>query len=129
MTSSPKLVTARCTTDRITAFRPGQSPPAVRTPIRIVLCLLLAAGTCEPVRLFHEPKATDDSLLPTRTFVLAGALATLRGIVKRVPLTPVGHFSEPRNHPAPQRMESTRDPQRLRHRDRPRRRPPGRRAG
>src|SRR4051795_5798695 len=35
MTSSPWSTTARCTTDRMTAFRPGQSPPDVRTPMRI----------------------------------------------------------------------------------------------
>ena len=35
MTSSPWSTTARCTTDRMTAFRPGQSPPDVSTPIRM----------------------------------------------------------------------------------------------
>src|SRR4030095_9108843 len=35
MTSSPWSTTARCTTERMTAFRPGQSPPEVSTPMRI----------------------------------------------------------------------------------------------
>ncbi len=35
MISSPWSTTPRCTTERITAFRPGQSPPLVSTPIRI----------------------------------------------------------------------------------------------
>src|SRR5881275_1188622 len=106
MTSSSYCATARCTTDRITAFRPGQSPPAVRTPMRIVLCLLVAVGTGEPVRLFHVPQAGDDcpgtaqrggrrsrceGRMPT------GALSSPEGIVKKVPLTSVGHFASP--HP------------------------------
>src|SRR6478735_8337785 len=44
MTSSPWSTTARCTTDRMTAFRPGQSPPDVRTPMRIARNNLLDVG-------------------------------------------------------------------------------------
>ncbi len=39
MISSPWSTTPRWTTERITAFRPGQSPPLVSTPIRIALQL------------------------------------------------------------------------------------------
>src|SRR6476660_4180618 len=83
MISSLWPATARCTTDRMTAFRPGQSPPAVRTPMRMVVCLLLAVVAGEPIRLFHAPRGSE---------ILTGALTGARGIVKRVPLTPVGDF-------------------------------------
>ncbi|WP_330307377.1 MULTISPECIES: hypothetical protein [unclassified Streptomyces] len=66
--------------------------------MRIVLCLLLAVDTGEPIRLFHGPQGTAAPTHSTRAFSLAGALATRRGIVKRVLLTSAGHFSEPENH-------------------------------
>ncbi|MFC7266956.1 hypothetical protein [Streptomyces lutosisoli] len=63
--------------------------------MRIVLCLLLAVDTGEPVRLFHGPQGTAAPTHSTRAFSLAGALATRRGIVKRVLLTSAGYFFEP----------------------------------
>jgi hypothetical protein len=51
--------------------------------MRIVLCLLVAVGTGEQVRLFHVRQGAD---------ALTGALSSARGIVKRDLLTLVGDF-------------------------------------
>jgi hypothetical protein len=61
--------------------------------MRIVLCLLLAVDTGEPLQFFHAPRRPDDRARRERIHSdLTGALAALRGIVKRVLLTSVGDF-------------------------------------
>jgi hypothetical protein len=51
--------------------------------MRMVVCLLLAVVTGEPIRLFHAVRGGE---------ILTGALSGVGGIVKSVPLTPVGDF-------------------------------------
>src|SRR5205085_3397692 len=52
-TSQPNFSAAR-TTPRRTAFKPGQSPPLVRTPIR-GLVIATGAGSKSFVRVDHAP--------------------------------------------------------------------------
>jgi hypothetical protein len=81
--------------------------------MRMVVCLLLAVVTGEPIRLFHAARAGE---------ILTGALSGVRGIVKRVLLTSVGDFyaEDFCAGDETQETECTRDAQRVRDRDRPR---------
>ena len=69
-TSSPKLSWAPWTTARITAFRPGQSPPPVSSPMRMALATLRAvqperAAGGLAVVLVHGPNDPPPPSRPT----------------------------------------------------------------